>query len=47
VTLLEAGPVPGGLVAGWKTAGGRSVEAGIHGFGTLTKIFYSGTGIRN
>jgi len=32
VTLLEAGPVPGGLVAGWKTAGGRSVEAGIHGF---------------
>ncbi|NEP16624.1 MAG: FAD-dependent oxidoreductase [Leptolyngbya sp. SIO4C1] len=32
VTLLEAGPQPGGLVAGWKTAGGRSVEAGIHGF---------------
>ncbi|MCU0544215.1 MAG: FAD-dependent oxidoreductase [Oscillatoriaceae cyanobacterium Prado104] len=32
VTLLEAGPYPGGLVAGWKTAGGRSVEAGIHGF---------------
>jgi len=32
VTLLEAGPYPGGLVAGWKTPGGRSVEAGIHGF---------------
>lgn len=32
VTLLEAGSYPGGLVAGWKTAGGRSVEAGIHGF---------------
>ncbi|MBD2256399.1 FAD-dependent oxidoreductase [Pseudanabaena sp. FACHB-2040] len=32
VTLLEAGPYPGGLVAGWQTAGGRSVEAGIHGF---------------
>jgi uncharacterized protein with NAD-binding domain and iron-sulfur cluster len=32
VTLLEAGPHPGGLVAGWQTAGGRSVEAGIHGF---------------
>ncbi|GGA01489.1 FAD-dependent oxidoreductase [Okeania sp. KiyG1] len=32
VTLLEAGPYPGGLVAGWKTPGGRSVEVGIHGF---------------
>lgn len=32
VTLLEAGPQPGGLVAGWKTQQGRSVEAGIHGF---------------
>ncbi|MBD2104560.1 FAD-dependent oxidoreductase [Leptolyngbya sp. FACHB-261] len=32
VTLLEAGPYPGGLVAGWKTEGGRAVEAGIHGF---------------
>lgn len=32
VTLLEAGSYPGGLVAGWKTAGGRPVEAGIHGF---------------
>jgi uncharacterized protein with NAD-binding domain and iron-sulfur cluster len=32
VTLLEAGDYPGGLVAGWKTAGGRSVEAGVHGF---------------
>jgi uncharacterized protein with NAD-binding domain and iron-sulfur cluster len=32
VTLLEAGPYPGGLVAGWQTPAGRSVEAGIHGF---------------
>ncbi|XQQ07144.1 MAG: hydroxysqualene dehydroxylase [Leptolyngbya sp. IPPAS B-1204] len=32
VTLLEAGAYPGGLVAGWKTTQGRSVEAGIHGF---------------
>ncbi len=32
VTLLEAGEHPGGLVAGWETAGGRAVEAGIHGF---------------
>jgi uncharacterized protein with NAD-binding domain and iron-sulfur cluster len=32
VTLLEAGGYPGGLVAGWKTEQGRSVEAGIHGF---------------
>ncbi|SRR5579883_499126 len=32
VTLLEAGSYPGGLVAGWKTSAGRSVEAGIHGF---------------
>ena len=32
VTLLEAGSYPGGLVAGWKTEQGKSVEAGIHGF---------------
>eukprot|EP00897_Mesotaenium_endlicherianum_P010565 jgi/Mesen1/9537/ME000064S08888 len=32
VTLLEAGAQPGGLVAGWKSASGRSVEVGIHGF---------------
>ncbi len=32
VTLLEASSYPGGLVSGWKTPGGRSVEAGIHGF---------------
>ncbi|MFM7425760.1 MAG: FAD-dependent oxidoreductase [Elainella sp.] len=32
VTLLEAGSYPGGLVAGWQTAAGRPVEAGIHGF---------------
>lgn len=35
VDLLEAGPQPGGLVAGWKTPAGRSVEVGIHG----TSIF--------
>eukprot|EP00884_Botryococcus_braunii_P022921 jgi/Botrbrau1/9312/Bobra.0111s0036.1 len=32
VDLLEAGPHPGGLVAGWTTQQGRSVELGIHGF---------------
>jgi uncharacterized protein with NAD-binding domain and iron-sulfur cluster len=32
VTLLEAGPYPGGLVAGWKNADGKAVEAGVHGF---------------
>ena len=32
VTLLEASPYPGGLVAGWKTDDGKSIEAGIHGF---------------
>ncbi len=32
VTLLEAATHPGGLVAGWKTPGGKSVEGGIHGF---------------
>jgi uncharacterized protein with NAD-binding domain and iron-sulfur cluster len=32
VTLLEAGSQPGGLVAGWTTEQGRSIEAGIHGF---------------
>ena len=31
-TLLEAGPHPGGLVAGWKTPEGKSIEVGIHGF---------------
>lgn len=32
VTLLEAGAHPGGLVAGWETSPGKSIEAGIHGF---------------
>ena len=41
VTLLEAGAVPGGLVAGWKTAGGRSIEAGIHGFWYPYKNIFS------
>ena len=41
VTLLEAGAYPGGLVAGWKTLGGRSVEAGIHGFWYPYKNIFS------
>ncbi|MBV8885079.1 MAG: FAD-dependent oxidoreductase [Chroococcidiopsidaceae cyanobacterium CP_BM_RX_35] len=41
VTLLEAGSAPGGLVAGWKTAGGRAVEAGIHGFWYPYKNIFS------
>ena len=41
VTLLEAGSYPGGLVAGWKTANGRSVEAGIHGFWYPYKNIFS------
>ncbi|HEY9812786.1 MAG TPA: FAD-dependent oxidoreductase [Candidatus Sericytochromatia bacterium] len=41
VTLLEAGNYPGGLVAGWKTAGGKSVEAGIHGFWYPYKNIFS------
>eukprot|EP00798_Chlamydomonas_sp_ICE-L_P018499 gene18499-24997_t len=32
VTLLEASPNPGGLSTGWKTAEGRTVEAGMKGF---------------
>ncbi len=32
VCLLEAGATLGGLVTGWRTAAGRSAEAGIHGF---------------
>lgn len=31
VTLLDANPNPGGLSAGWRTAGGRAVEAGKEG----------------
>lgn len=31
VTLLDANPNPGGLSAGWRTAGGRAVEAGERG----------------
>ena len=41
VTLLEAGPYPGGLVAGWKTDKGRSVEVGIHGFWYPYKNIFS------
>lgn len=32
VTLLEASSQAGGLVAGWQTPQGKSVETGIHGF---------------
>ncbi|MEW5300652.1 MAG: hypothetical protein WDW36_003566 [Sanguina aurantia] len=32
VTLLEASPNPGGLSTGWRTPGGRAVEAGMKGF---------------
>lgn len=41
VTLLEAGSYPGGLVAGWKTTAGRSIEAGIHGFWYPYKNIFS------
>ncbi len=41
VTLLEAGPYPGGLVAGWQTSAGKSVEAGIHGFWYPYKNIFS------
>ncbi|EFJ15075.1 hypothetical protein SELMODRAFT_180688 [Selaginella moellendorffii] len=41
VTLIEAGAQPGGLVAGWKTASGRSVEVGIHGFWYPYKNIFS------
>jgi uncharacterized protein with NAD-binding domain and iron-sulfur cluster len=41
VTLLEAGSYPGGLVAGWKTSAGKSVEAGIHGFWYPYKNIFS------
>ncbi|MBD2136720.1 FAD-dependent oxidoreductase [Anabaena sp. FACHB-1237] len=41
VTLLEAGKYPGGLVAGWQTSTGKSVEAGIHGFWYPYKNIFS------
>ena len=31
VTVLDASETPGGLSSGWRTPGGRSVEAGIKG----------------
>ena len=40
VDVLEAGPHPGGLVAGWQTPGGRSVEVGIHGFWRASNSFF-------
>ncbi len=36
VTILDASETPGGLSAGWRTPGGRSVEAGIKGYITLS-----------
>lgn len=35
VTILDASQTPGGLSAGWRTAEGRSVEAGIKGYSML------------
>ena len=35
VTILDASETPGGLSAGWRTPGGRSVEAGIKGYSKL------------
>ena len=32
VTILDASETPGGLSSGWRTPGGRSVEAGIKGY---------------
>jgi len=32
VIILDAAKASGGLAGGWRTAGGRPVEAGIHGF---------------
>eukprot|EP00967_Tisochrysis_lutea_P094641 scaffold137664_cov27-Tisochrysis_lutea.AAC.1 len=32
LTLLEARATSGGLAGGWRTSGGRPVEAGVHGF---------------
>jgi uncharacterized protein with NAD-binding domain and iron-sulfur cluster len=32
VTLLDASSAVGGLAGGWRTPGGRPIEAGIHGF---------------
>lgn len=43
VDVLEAGPHPGGLVAGWQTPGGRSVEVGIHGFWRALQLLLDGT----
>ena len=37
VTILDASEKPGGLSAGWRTPGGRSVEAGIKGYGRLLR----------
>ena len=38
VTVLDASQTPGGLSAGWRTAGGRSVEAGIKGYSTCCPV---------
>ncbi len=42
VTLLDAGAAPGGLSTGFRTAAGRSVEAGIKGCAPQThNLFFS------
>lgn len=38
VVLLDAAATPGGLAASWKSAGGRTVEPGIKGWGLLPCI---------
>ena len=39
VTILDASETSGGLSAGWRTPGGRSVEAGIKGYITAVPAF--------
>ena len=35
VTILDASQTPGGLSSGWRTPGGRFVEAGIKGYNAM------------
>ena len=36
VTILDASQTPGGLSSGWRTPGGRFVEAGIKGYSVMS-----------
>lgn len=51
VTLLDSAPNIGGLVAGWKTKKGQSVEVGVHGFWrryyNIFNLLYRELGLRN